>query len=52
MEVQVYHRMVEDTGNPRYSAVLSFLYVRTPGEVRDVFSKFDIINLPTPLYNV
>jgi len=44
--------MKEDTGNPKYAAILSFLYVRTPGEVRDVFTRFDIMNLPTPVFNI
>ena len=44
--------MKENTGSPKYAAILSFLYVRTPGEVRNVFTKLDLMNLPTVEFNI
>lgn len=38
------HRTKE--GDFRYQAVLSFLYEKAPGEVKPIFTAFDLINLP------
>jgi len=50
MEVQVLHKTKE--GDFRYQAVLSFLYRRSPGEVKPIFQAFDLINLPNAKENI
>jgi len=47
-ELQVIHRCVK--GEMKLKAVLSILYVKTPGAVVQGFEEMDILNLPNPVF--
>lgn len=40
------HRVTN--GNPKYQAIVSFLYKKEVGATLNVFNKIDIMNLPNP----
>ena len=50
MEVQIIHQAT--SGEFRYQAILSFLYKASPGDTKEVFKLFDLLNLPNPHSNI
>lgn len=50
MEVQVLHKTVE--GDYKFQAILSFLFKKSPGDVKKVFERFNLFDLPSMDDNV